>query len=172
MFPTQQEWYARRQCIPCKRKSLQNRAEPKPQVAAYSWVRNRLDPVFCQQISGHSAFPVQHLKRTEHTGKSALRRHNNPRTRRGVPDSRLTRFAIIADYYFCAATSARLRLKSRLRRGSLRSRCARTRLCCHKRFLAKARPEAVFKYRSNSAARTRSLKATAVLIRHGRNFEV
>jgi hypothetical protein len=42
----------------------------------------------------------------------------------------------------------------------------------YSRFFAKALPEAVLRYFSNSAARLRSPKAIAVLIRQGRNFEL
>ncbi len=42
----------------------------------------------------------------------------------------------------------------------------------YKRFLAKARPEGDFGYRSNAAAFSRSRKAIAVLTRHGRCFDV
>jgi hypothetical protein len=43
---------------------------------------------------------------------------------------------------------------------------------CHSLLLANARPEADFKYRSNSMARWRSVKAMAVLILQGRNLAV
>ena len=42
----------------------------------------------------------------------------------------------------------------------------------YKRFFAKARPEGLFRYRSKASALSRSLNAIAVLISHGRYFEV
>jgi len=58
-----------------------------------------------------------------------------------------------------------------LRRGILRIHCVQAKNG-QSRFFAKARPEADFKYRSNSSARWRSVKAVTVLIRQGRNLIV
>lgn len=43
---------------------------------------------------------------------------------------------------------------------------------CYRHFLAKARPEALLRYLSKSTARSRSMNATAVLIRQGLFFAV